>query len=116
MPALGSSKSSRIPSSAATNNATVASAVPGRLNQLIVYNSNAAARYVKFYDKATAPNPAADTPVLSFAIPPTTAASIMIDGFVFLTGIGYATVTGAADNDNTAVGAGELLGLNVLFN
>lgn len=105
----------RIPSSAATNNATVAKAGEGALYAVTGYNANAAARYLKFYNKATTPNPAADTPFLTIALPPTTAFGLNFDGLKFLTGISFALVTGAADGDNTAVGAGEILGLNVCY-
>lgn len=105
---------SRIPSSAATNNATVAKASPGTLAGFDVFNTNAAARYLKFYDKATTPAPATDVPVLTFYLGPTAPRTVFGIDFKFLVGIGYALVTGAADADNTAVGAGELTGLNVV--
>lgn len=106
---------SRIPSSAATNNATVAKASAGELYAVTGYNSNAALRYLKFYNKATTPAPAADTPFLTIALPPTTAFGLNFDGFKFSTGISYALVTGSGDTDNTSVGAGDILGLNVCF-
>lgn len=106
---------SRIPSSAATNNATVAKASYGGLHVVTGYNNNAAIRYLKFFDKATAPVPGTDTPFLTITLPPTTAFGLNFDGLKFMNGIGYALVTGAGDADNTAVGAGDILGLNVCY-
>lgn len=110
----GAANVARIPSSAATNNATLVKATPGTLRQIIAYNSTAAVIYLKIFNKATAPDPAADVPLLTLVIPPT-------GGFVgdasaqFTAGIGIALVTGAADLNNTAVGAAAILGLNVLY-
>lgn len=108
---------SRIASSAASNNVTVAKAGEGYLHTVIGYNSNAALRYLKFYNKATAPAPAADAALLmlSIPLPPTTAFGINLMGQYFSAGISYVLVTGSADTDNTGVGAAEILGLNVSF-
>lgn len=107
---------SRIVSSAATNNATVAKASAGQLKSIIGYNSNAAVRYLKLYNKATAPTVGTDTPVLTIPLAPSKDFNILFgDGFWFTTGIGYGLVTGSADSDNTAVGAGDILGLNLCY-
>lgn len=106
---------SRIASSAASNNATVAKAGEGYLHTVIGYNSNAALRYLKFYNKATVPAPATDIPFMVIPLPPTTAFGINVMGQYFPAGISYALVTGIAENDNTGVGAAEILGLNVCF-
>lgn len=106
---------SRIPSSAATNNATSGKVGEGFLSGFSGYNTNAAVRYLKFYDKASAPTVGTDVPVLTYALPPTTAFAIPAFDYHFKLGLAYALVTGAADNDNTAVGAGDILGLNILM-
>jgi len=105
----------RLPSSAAGNNATLVKASEGQVHHLIGYNSNAAVRYLKLYNKATAPTVGTDVPWLTIALPPSTAFSLPINGVQFPRGIGFGLVTGAADNDNTAPGAGEILGLNIIF-
>jgi hypothetical protein len=96
--------------SAATNNAAVIKASAGTLWSVVAYNANAAARYVKFYNKATAPTVGTDVPVVVVAIPATS--TLKIDGgsngLRFATGIGIAIVTGAADSDNTAVAANDI--------
>ena len=112
---------SRLASSAATNNATSAKASAGSLFTLNGVNTNAAARYLKFYNKASAPNPAADTIFWALYLPPST-----VDGgrfsfsfgslpLYFSTGIAWALVTGSGDTDNTAVGAGDILQLNISY-
>lgn len=98
--------------SAASTNATSLKASAGTLFTLYAVNLNAAVRYVKFYNKASAPTVGTDTPVATFPIPgSTTGAGFAIDlgpGFDFSTGIAYATTTGAADSDTAAVAANEI--------
>lgn len=99
--------------SAATTNATSVKASAGTLYSITAFNLNAAVRYVKFYNKASAPTVGTDTPVATFAIPAsTTGAGFAIEfpfGFDFATGIAYATTTGAADSDTAAVAANEIV-------
>lgn len=110
---------SRIPSSAASNNATVVKAAVGKVYQISGLNTNAAVRYLKLYNKATAPAPGTDNALLLavFALGATQVFNFSLGAFglYFPTGIGLALVTGASDTDNTGVGAGDILGLNVLF-
>jgi hypothetical protein len=82
------------------------------------YNTTAAVIYLKLFNQVAAPDPAANTPVMTFAIPPN--GSLDIDtmgsyGHYFTTGIGICLVTGAADLDNTAVAAGAVVGVNVRY-
>lgn len=99
--------------SAASTNATSLKASAGTLYALVVTNTNAAVRYLKFYNKASSPTVGSDTPVLTFAIPGNTAGAgfaINFDpGVHFGTGIAYAITTGAADSDTGAVAANEIL-------
>lgn len=106
---------SRIASSAASNNATLAKASAGDVCNISGYNANAAVRYLKLYNKASAPSPASDTPFAVFALPPTATFNYQLSSLYFSTGIAYALVTGSADNDNTSVGAGDILGLNITY-
>jgi hypothetical protein len=78
-------------------------------------NTNAAARYVKLYNVATAPTAGQATPQAVICIPGGTTAlpSVVIDnnanGEAYPLGIGY-TVTGEmADSDTTAVTSGDLI-------
>lgn len=100
--------------SAATTNATSVKGSAGTLYMLTAMNTNAAARYLKFYNKATAPTVGTDTPVLVFTVPGNTAGAgfvcpIPTCGIDFSTGIGFATTTGAADSDTGAVAANEIV-------
>lgn len=72
-------------------------------------NSGAAIAYVKFYDKATAAT-SSDTPVLTIALGIGVTISAMLPfALPFAAGIGIRAVTGVADNNNTAVGANEVV-------
>lgn len=107
---------SRIPSSAASTNATVAKASAGDIFALVGYNANAAARYLKIYNKATAPVVGTDTPFLTIPLPPSAAFAIDFHlGLYCSAGISYALTTGAADADTGAVGAADILGLNIAY-
>jgi hypothetical protein len=64
--------------------------------------------YVKLYDKASAPNPAADTPVRTIAMQSGVRCDDDIPkGLAFVNGISIAIVKGIADNDNTSVVAND---------
>lgn len=92
--------------SAASTNATSVKASAGTVNTLQCSNSNAAARYLKLYNKASAPTVGTDTPVMTILVPPTQ--TIFVDtgayGIRFSTGIAYALTTGIAVADTGAVG------------
>lgn len=96
--------------SAASTNATVVKASAGTLYSVTVSNTGAAARYVKFYNKATAPTVGTDVPV--FTIQVASGATLNVPfgttGHRFATGIGLAITANAADSDTTAVGAAEV--------
>lgn len=95
--------------SAATTNPTIVKASAGRLLGWRIYNTNAAVRYVKLHNQTTAPT--AGTGVAeTIPVPPNGIAQGNIpQGSGFTTGIGMTTVTGGADADATAVGAGDLI-------
>lgn len=100
--------------SAASTNATSVKASAGTLYSITASNINAAARYLKIYNKASAPTVGTDTPVLVFLIPGNTAGAgtnipIGLPGYEFTTGIAFALTTGAADSDTGAVAASEII-------
>lgn len=112
----GPTSASRIVSAAADTNATSAKASAGVLYSVKGYNAAVTVRYLKFYNKATAPTVGTDTPVLTIALPPQ--AAFALDwpiGRYFATGIAYGMVTGSADNSTAALTAGDVLGLNVEY-
>ncbi len=100
--------------SAGSVNSTSVKGSAGTLLGAFVTNSNSAVRYLKIYNKATAPTVGSDTPVLTLAIPGNTDTSgfnlhLPTMGLAFGTGIGMALTTGIADNDTGAVAANEIV-------
>jgi len=95
--------------SAATTNATSVKGSAGTIGSLQVSNINAAARFLKLYNKATAPTVGTDTPVMTILLPPNV--NQFIDcgpyGLRFSTGIAYALTTGMAVADVGAVAITE---------
>lgn len=106
---------SRIPSAAASVNATSAKASAGDLHLVNGYNAKASVVYIKFYDKATAPTVGTDAPVLTLACPASSPFSFDLHGFYFSTGIAYGLTTDAPDAGATALLAGDVLGLTVTY-
>jgi hypothetical protein len=113
--ATGADTVSRLLSAAGTTNATSAKASAGYLHKVIGYNAAAAARWLKFYNKASAPTVGTDTPVMTIYLPGQTSFALDLDGLYFSTGIAYALTTGGADNDTGALTAADVLGLNVIY-
>jgi len=99
--------------SAASTNATSLKASAGQIYGIQVFNLNAAARYLKLYNKASAPTVGTDTPVKVILIPGNTAgAGAVMDfpnGLAFGTGIAWALTTGITDADTGAVAANEIV-------
>ena len=99
--------------STATTNAIVVKTSPGQLYWLHVINLNTAVRYIKLYNKASAPVVGTDVPIHTFPIPGDAAGLGWVLSFpvpiTFATGIGMALTTGVADNDATAVAANEII-------
>lgn len=95
-------------SSTADTNLVSVKGTAGTLYGVSVNNTNAAARYLKIYNKASAPVLATDIPVLVIPIPAGgTATQDFSVGLRFSLGIAMALTTGAADTDTGAVAAGE---------
>lgn len=112
--------------SAASNNATSLKATAGEINSIQVFNFNtSSARYLKFYNKASAPAPGTDTGLLlkTWAIPAAASSSqpsaLFFSGpsvgIAFTTGIAFAIVANLATNDNTSIGANDVL-VNIDYN
>ena len=80
-----------------------------------ISNKNAAAIYVKFYNKATAPTVGTDTPLLTLSIPAASAANQeFLGGIPFSLGIGMGATTAGADADVGAPAASDVI-VNVLY-
>lgn len=111
----GPSATSRLPSSAASVNATLVKASPGSVNTISGVNAAAAVTYLKLYNKATAPTVGTDTPFATLALSASSAFNLNLSGLQFSTGIGFGLTTGAADNSTAAVASGDILGLTITY-
>lgn len=97
--------------SAATTNPTLVKSTAARLYSYQLSNMVASWRFVKFYNKATAPVPGTDTPVMTVAIPPNTTIDMDLTvPITFATGLGYAITGAVADLDATAVAVNDVQG------
>jgi len=96
--------------SAATTNAAFIKNAAGTVYNILASNTNVATRFVKFYNKASAPTVGTDVPIITIAVPPngTIHADMGTLGHRFGTGIAIAITTGAADSDTGAVAANEV--------
>lgn len=97
------------------NTGAIVKASAGKLYAFQVYNANAAARYLKFYNKATAGIPGTDTPVLTIALPPAALTQFNSPlGIPFATGISVGAFAGVADANNTGTTANDIVA-NIYF-
>lgn len=98
--------------SAATTNATAVKGSAGQVYNIQCFNVNAGVRYLKLYNKATAPTVGTDTPVKTLAIPGNTAGAGFVigwpQGLAFSLGIGFALTTEATDAGTTGVALNEI--------
>ena len=96
---------------AATTNATSLKASAGRIARIDLFNTAASLRYLKLYNKASAPTVGTDTPVWTIPLPPGSGFSSDFPfGKYLATGIAYAITAALADGDTTAVAAGDVTG------
>lgn len=102
--------------SAATTNATSVKASAGRVHFLRIANTTGSAKYLKLYNKASAPTVGSDTPVMTFYLPASNVMNIIDNNFgIYLsTGIAYAITGAIADNDTTAVSANDVI-VNMIY-
>jgi hypothetical protein len=90
--------------------AVAVNASAGVVHGILATNANAALRYLKVYNVAAASvNSGTTVPDLTIPIPATNYIFFDVDGGIpFSTAISFNLTTGIADNDNTAVAAGEI--------
>jgi len=84
----------------------------GRLHGIVVNNLHATTlRYLKLYNKATAPSVGTDVPVMTIPVKALSDSIIMefYGGIAFSAGIGVGATTGLADADTGAPGANEIV-------
>lgn len=103
---------SRILTAAASTNPTLAKATPGTVRTIVGYNAAAYPVYLKTHDLAVAPT-VGTTPVRqTFYLPPLSPFAFDRNDY-FAVGIAYSLTKAVADNDTTALVAGDILALNV---
>lgn len=99
--------------SLATTNANVVKASGANLYSIVAIGLTSTVRYLKLYNKATAPNVGTDVPLMTIPIPANTqGAGIAIPfsmGVNFPLGIGIAVTSGLADNNTGAVLANDVV-------
>jgi len=98
--------------SAASTNATVVKSNPASVGLITVFHIGGGVgndnRFVKIYNKATAPT-SSDTPILTLVVHNNQTTAIVPAIPLFLSeGLSYRMTANYADSDNTAVSAGEL--------
>lgn len=98
--------------SAASTNATNLKTAAGRVVGFSFANTTAAWRYVKLHNATTNPPVAGTTAVaMTISVPPNGVTNNAFEGgLAFGTGLGFTIVTGSADSDSNAVGAGDVVG------
>ncbi len=99
--------------SAASINATSVKGSAGTLGFLHVVNTTSTIYFLKFWDKASAPDPSADTALIKWSYPipaDTTGAGIAVpippQGIEFATGIAFALTAVDSDADETVAATG----------
>ena len=101
-------------SAATTNGALILTSTSG-LQALRASNTGATAAFIKLYNKATAPTVGTDVPTMIIPVPAavsgvpgTVEVSPGFSGYRFALGLGIAITGAAADNDTTAIAAGQV--------
>lgn len=106
----------RLVSAAGSVNNTLVSSGITRVHAIYGHNAAAAVRYLKLFNKATAPAAGTDTPYATLHVLASTAIKFEPSSPIILPfGLGYALTTGSADNDTGAVTAADILALNIVY-
>lgn len=94
----------------ATANPANIKATAGRVFSGVLNNASAAAKYVRLYNKATAPTVGTDVPLMVFSIPASSSKEFNFGptGMTFAAGIAISITGAAPDNDATVVAAGDV--------
>lgn len=109
-----SSKKYKCTSTAGVNQQVIQT-TGGNVRGVIAVNTNAAARYLKLYDKGDAVTVGTDVPAITIALAASSGTTVFpTDGISFKLAIVMALTANAADSDATAVGAGDLI-VTVLY-
>lgn len=103
----------RLLSSLATTNGALISNTARSAHKVMGRKATANSAWLKLYNKATAPVVGTDVPLVTLELPGNATFDLDLKGLTFTLGLGIAITAAAADNDTTAVAAGDVLGLNV---
>lgn len=97
--------------SAASTNATVVKASAGQVYNVQAFNVAASARFLKLYNKATAPTVGTDTPIATWLVPANGSGFVIeiSSGLACSAGIAFALTGGMADTDATAIAASDVV-------
>lgn len=97
--------------SAASTNATAVKTSATNVGMLSAHNLSASLRYLKVYNKASAPTVGTDVPVMTIPLPAGAVIHVPIPamGLRLVTGFALAITAGVADADATAVAAGDVV-------
>lgn len=80
-----------------------------------IANNAASVRYLKFYDKVSAPTVGTDTPLLTIPLPANSAANFYLGpGIQFTSGVGIGATNLIADSDTTAPTANDVV-VNIFY-
>ena len=91
-------------------NSTLVKASKATLYAYQIFNTTAAVKFVRLYNKASAPTVGTDTPVRRLMIPANGVVTFHADeGLSFPLGFGYGATGAIADNDTTALAAADLV-------
>lgn len=106
----------RLLTSAATTNATAVKSATGWLFKVVGYNTVATKRYLKIYNLAVAPTVGTSVPFLTLPLLPSAGFSFSFETpLYFAAGISFAITGGVGDADATAVAAGDIEAVNVVY-
>lgn len=98
--------------SAATTNATSVKATPGQVGGYFLKNRATAERFIKFYNKASAPTVGTDIPLFTVSLDAGVGANVgWTAGLEFTLGIAYAITAGVADTDTAVVAVDDVHGV-----
>lgn len=100
-------------SEASTNSNNISNAPDTKLYLVSAIGLTSTVRYLKIYDKATAPIVGTDVPLLTIPVPANTQGAGIVIPFTTPVnlgdGLGIAITSGSADNNTGAVGAGDVI-------
>lgn len=96
---------------AATTNPTLLKGSAGNLGLLSMVNLSASTKYLKIFNKATAPVPGTDVPTMVYPVLANSHFNVPIPsgGLRFGTGLGVCVTGGIADTDTTALAANDVV-------